>query len=813
MHKQDKYLCIHSHFYQPPRENPWLEEIELQESAYPYHDWNERITAECYATNLTARILDGSDRIVRIVNNYAQTSFNFGPSLLSWAQRHAPDVYAGILEADKQSEKKFSGHGSAIAQVYNHMILPLANRRDKETQIKWGLADFEFRFGRRPEAMWLPETAVDLESLDLLAQEGIAYTILAPHQAKAFRLLSADAEAGWTDVSGAKVDPTRSYLLKLPSGRTINLFFYDGPVSQSVAFEKLLNNGEKFASRLLGVFSDTRPGPQLTNIATDGETYGHHHRHGEMALAYALDYIESHNLAKITNYGEFLELYPPLHEAQIYQNTSWSCVHGVERWRSNCGCNAGRTGWNQDWRQPLREALNWLRDTIAEIFEQTGKPLLKDPWAARNDYIQVVLDRGPDVRRNFGLRHFRRELTATDEVMVWQLLEMQRHAMLMFTSCGWFFDELSGIETIQVIEYAGRAVQLAELITAKPLQEPFLERLSKAKSNVVEQSDGAAIYKKYVKPAIVDLEKVAAHYSISSLFANYSQRTDIYSYTVDRLDYHSNDAGKMRMALGKARFTSRITQASEVYTFWAVHFGDHNIAAGVRIFDSDSSYVALLESINDSFSRVDIPEVVRLLDRGFGDRTYSLKSLFRDEQTRILRLILSSTLAEAENAYLHLYENHAALMRFISSLGTPMPGEFGTTIEFALNSLLKRAFAADELDASRIRGLLQDARNYKVKLDHTTLEFTLRRSLERMGTRLGAEPTYLNALRQLENGLKITREVPFQVVLRTIQNRVYDIYIKLYGRYQRKAHKGDTDAQEWVEKFRSVASLLSIQVK
>ena len=413
-----------------------------------------------------------------------------------------------------------------------------------------------------------------------------------------------------------------------------------------------------------------------------------------------------------------------------------------------------------------------------------------------------------------GLRHFRRELTSTEEVTVWQLLEMQRHAMLMFTSCGWFFDELSGIETIQVIEYAGRAVQLAELIHAKPIQEPFLERLSKAKSNVVEQGDGAAIYRKYVKPAIVDLEKVAAHYSISSLFANYSHRTDIYSYTVDRLDYHSNDAGKMRMALGKARFTSRITQASEIYTFWAIHFGDHNIAAGVRSFDSDSSYVALLDSITDSFSRVDIPEVVRLLDRGFGDRTYSLKSLFRDEQTRILRLILSSTLAEAENAYLHLYENHAALMRFISSLGTPMPGEFGSTIEFALNSLLRRAFAADELDASRIRGLLQDARNYKVKLDQTTLEFTLRRTSGTHGfPAWPRSPLTSTHYASLENGLKITREVPFQVVLRTIQNRVYDIYIRLYAKYQRKAHKGDADAQEWIEKFRSVANLLSIQVK
>jgi alpha-amylase/alpha-mannosidase (GH57 family) len=510
------YLCIHSHFYQPPRENPWLEQIELQDSAYPYHDWNERISAECYAPNLAARILDDKQYISQIINNYSRISFNFGPTLLSWAADHDPATYKGIVDADKQSQKHFSGHGSAIAQAYNHMILPLANRRDKATQIRWGIEDFAFRFGRLPESMWLPETAVDSESLDLMAEAGIGYVILAPHQAKAIRPVGG---GGWQDVSGSRIDPARAYLFRAPSGKSISLFFYDGPISQAVAFEKLLENGEKFASRLTGAISAQRDWEQLIHIATDGETYGHHHRHGEMALAYALEIIETKKWAKITNYGEYLEKFPPKWEVQIHENTAWSCVHGVERWRSNCGCNGGRAGWNQNWRKPLREALDWLRDKITPYFETLGSALLKDPWAARDGYISVVLERSPEVRERFGREHFARELSQEHQVTVWKLMELQRNAMLMYTSCGWFFDELSGIETVQVIQYAGRVVQLAEQLFEAPFEEEFLNLLGKAQSNLAEYGDGAKIYLRYVKPSIIDLEKVGAHYSISSLFA------------------------------------------------------------------------------------------------------------------------------------------------------------------------------------------------------------------------------------------------------------------------------------------------------
>ncbi|MBV9761767.1 MAG: DUF3536 domain-containing protein [Acidobacteriaceae bacterium] len=805
-----KYLCIHSHFYQPPRENPWLEQIELQDSAYPYHDWNERISAECYGPNLHARILDDKQRITRIVNNYSKTSFDYGPTLLSWACEHAPEICRGIVEADRQSRTLFGGHGSAIAQAYNHMIMPLANSRDKKTQIRWGFEDFLYRFGRLPEGMWLPETAVDLESLDLMAQAGLTFAILAPHQAKACRPLDGDA---WEDVTGSKIDPSRAYLLKLPSGNSINLFFYDGPISQAVAFEKLLDNGEKFAQRLLGAFSDKRSWPQLSHIATDGETYGHHHKHGEMALAYAIDYIESKQLAKITNYGQFLDQNPPTHEAQIYENTSWSCVHGVERWRGNCGCNSGRLGWTQEWRKPLREALDWLRDRVAPRFEQMGARYLKAPWVARDAYIAVVLDRSPDVRERFGERQFRRKLSEAEQVKVWKLLELQRHAMLMYTSCGWFFDELSGIETVKVIEYAGRVVQLAEQLFGESIEEEFTERLSAAKSNLPEYGDGAKIYKKYVKPLMVDLEKVGAHYSISSLFAPYGEGTDIFAYTVKRLDYHTRDAGRLRMAIGQARFTSKVTQECEVLTFWVVHFGDHNVAGGVRKIDGSEGYQEMLSSISDSFARVDIPEVVRLLDKRFGEKTYSLRSLFRDEQRRIVRIILSSTVAEAEAAYLQLYEHHAALMRFISSLGTPMPREFAAAVEYAINSLLRRACASDELDGERIRDLLREAQTSNVSLEKTTLEFSLRRKIESLAARFAGDPFDLKKLEAPKNVLRIITQMPFPVNLWSAQNHVYATKNQFYEFTRNKAKGGDPKAQVWLKSFSELCELLMIRVE
>ena len=384
----NKFICVHGHFYQPPRENPWLEEIEVQDSAYPYRDWNERINAECYNPNTASRILGSNRNIIDIINNYSKISFNFGPTLLSWMEEHAPDVYHKILEADVLSRKQFSGHGSAIAQVYNHIIMPLANERDRRTQVIWGIEDFKSRFGRDPEGMWLSETAVDTLTLEILAEYGIKFTILAPRQAKAIKPLN---EEEWTDVSQGTIDPKRVYLCNLPSGNSITLFFYDGSISQEIAFGDLLNDGSNLLERMDRTFRDDDE-IQISHIATDGETYGHHQKHGDMALAYFLHLVEEREDLQLTIYGEFLEKNPPEWEVQIIDETSWSCVHGVERWKSDCGCNTGmHPGWNQQWRKPLRETLDWLRDKMIEIYEREGKRFTKDVWKLRDAYIKIIL--------------------------------------------------------------------------------------------------------------------------------------------------------------------------------------------------------------------------------------------------------------------------------------------------------------------------------------------------------------------------------------------------------------------------------------
>ena len=794
-----RYLCIHGHFYQPPRENAWLEVIEQQDSASPYHDWNERITAECYAPNGASRILDAEDRIVKIVNNYASLNFNFGPTLLSWLAEKAPETYRDILAADRTSAQRFSGHGSAMAQCYNHMIMPLANARDKFTQVYWGIQDFRYRFGREPEGMWLPETAVDLETLDLLALHGIRYTVLAPSQAK-----SMDGE----DVSGDRIDPTRAYKLNLASGRSINLFFYDGPISRAVAFERLLNNGEQFARRLLSAFSDQRDWPQLAHIATDGETYGHHHRYGDMALSYALDYIESNGLAKITNYAEFLELHPPEHEVEIFENTAWSCVHGVERWGSNCGCNSGGSGeWNQEWREPLRAALDWLRDEVAPQYEKAASRYLKDPWAARNDYIHVILDRAPDSLERFGARHFRRKnLQRADRIQVWKLLELQRHAMLMYTSCGWFFDELSGIETVQVIQYAGRVVQLAEELFEDSIEHRFLEKLALAKSNIPEWRDGAQVYAKLVRPAMVDMLKLGAHYAISSLFEHVPENARIYSYELESKDYRLKRSGKMRLALGKARFTSRITQESEMLIFGVLHFGDHNLHGGVSVFTNDDAYRELVKVVRDAFTRSDVPDTIHLIDQSFGGHTYSLKNLFRDEQRKVMNEILKPALRGIESAYRQLYDNHAPLLRFMHECHIPTPNAMKMTAEIALNGMLRRALESGELNLELIQSLLEDVRMAGAVLEETSLEMTLRRNLEHGAQGFFQNPMDLSSLRKLREQVAVAKSLPLPLVLWSLQNLCYVVLEKTYPEMREKGES------EWTAEFEQLAALLSLRV-
>ncbi len=806
-----RYLCIHGHFYQPPRENPWLEAIEMQDTAYPYHDWNERIATECYSANAASRILDGHGRIISIPNNYARISFNFGPTLLAWLEDKDPETYQRILEADRESRKRFSGHASALAQAYNHMILPLANRRDKYTQVLWGIRDFQHRFKRKPEGMWLPETAVDLETLSILAELGIKFTILAPNQAKRVRL---KGRRGWMDVSGNRIDPTMAYIQRLPFGKKINLFFYDGPISQAVAFERLLADGVQFAERLLSSFSADRLHPQLVHIATDGESYGHHHRRGDMALAYAFRYIKENNLAQLTNYGEYLKINPPNHYVEIFENSSWSCVHGVERWWRDCGCNSGGSPeWNQAWRTPLRNALDWLRDNLAIKYEQTAGRLLKDPWAARNDYINVILDRSPESIAKFLNQHAIRPPDQDETIAILKLLELQRHLMLMYTSCGWFFDELSGIETVQVLEYAGRAIQLAEDVFGDTTVEPeFLHRLEAAKSNIREQRDGRHIYEKSVKGTMVDLLKVGAHYAVSSLFEDYPSQTKIFAYSVDQEAYQVQESGRVRLALGRARFTSDITRESAILSFGVLHFGDHNFNCGVREFLGEEAYNSMVREATDIFSRADLPETIRCLDRHFGTSIYSLKSLFYDERRKVLDMVMESTFLEAEALYRQIYNQEAPLMRFLKSMdGIPLPRSFLNAANFLLNFHLRKAFEEERFDA--VPALLEDARLWQVELDAAGLGFALKQTMARLASSFRSRPDDIETLKSLEEAAGLAVALPFQVDIRQVQNIYYTMMQTVYPEWLQRADQGEEAARDWVNRFHSLGEKLAVCVE
>ncbi len=807
----ERYVCIHGHFYQPPRENPWLEVIELQDSAYPYHDWNERVAAETYRPNARSRILDGEGRIVKIVNNYASMSFDVGPTLLKWLDDEKQEVYQAILDADRQSGERFSGHGSAMAQAFGHMIMPLANSRDKYTQVLWGIRDFEHRFHRPPEGMWLPEAAVDLETLDYMAQLGIRFTILEPGQAGRVRRIGGRS---WRDVSDGSIDPTRPYSVRLPSGRKIDVFFYDGPISRAVAFEGILSSGEQFADRLAGGFSDRRTWPQIVHIATDGESYGHHHRHGDMALAYALDHIETSGSARLTNYGEYLARHPSGHEVEIIERTSWSCGHGVERWQNDCGCNTGaHPEWDQAWRAPLRQSLDWLRDRLAPLYEEHARAFLRDPWAARDDYIDVILNREPDNVQAYFRQHAAHELSETERTTALQLLELQRHAMLMYTSCGWFFDEISGIEATQVLQYAGRVIQLASALFDVDVEGGFLDILQNARSNIPEHQDGRRIYERSVRPAVVDLGKVGAHFAVSSLFESYAKRSRIFCYTADMEHYQAQEAGMARLAVGRVKLTSVITGEHEQLTLGVLHFGDHNISAGVRPFRDEAAYADMVREVTASFSSADLPEVIRLLDKHFSELTYSLKSLFRDERRKILDFIMQSTLGEAEASYRQIFEHHAPLMRFILDSGSPIPPSFHAAAELVLNANLRHALQEDTVQPERVLELLEETRFWNVELDRVGLAFTIQKTADRLAQRFAERPDDLAALQALAATVAAIHSLPFPVDLSEVQNCYYGVLRGSHPGFRERASRGDNEADAWIERFLALGAGLAVRVE
>jgi alpha-amylase/alpha-mannosidase (GH57 family) len=701
------YVTIHGHFYQPPRENPYLDAIERQPSAAPFHDWNERIHHECYRPNAFARILNDRGEVVQIVNNFEYLSFNIGPTLMNWLERYDIEVYQRILEADRVSCDRLNGHGNAIAQVYNHIIMPLANERDKYTQIRWGKEDFRSRFGRDPEGMWLAETAVDYPTLKALIAEGIKFIILAPSQAQRCRPLptpeNPQPETQWLEVGGSQIDPTLPYRCYLPNGDRnrdfVDIFFYDGPISRDMGFNDVLSTSQHLIARIgQAVRGDHRPS-QLISVATDGETFGHHKGGAEKALAYALMTEIPKRGWQVTNFAHYLSLRPPTWEVELKPVTAWSCAHGVNRWQDDCGCGGGGV-WHQKWRRPLRDTLDWLRDRLIEVYEDTGKKFFQDPWIARDQYIHAVRDRSLANVKRFLAQHQTHKLNPSERVDALRLLEMQRHTLLMYTSCGWFFEEVSRPEGTQILRYAARAIELAGDVAGVRLEKEFVRRLGTVPSNVDTFQNGAEVYRQLVTPAQISLEQVAAHYAISSLFTTYAQEQRVYCYTAHQVNYQMQRIGPLTLAVGQIQLTSEITWEGKNLVFAVLHLGGWDFHCCIKSFEGRRAYSQMKDALFGSLKHASAAQIILQMGRNFGDQSYNLQNLFAEERHRIMRLLSQENLTRLDQLYTQVYrDNYGILMAFHRD-ELDVPQELQVAAEIAIGHRAVTSLQALERETS-----------------------------------------------------------------------------------------------------------------
>jgi alpha-amylase/alpha-mannosidase (GH57 family) len=795
-----KFLCLHAHFYQPPRENPWTQEIEIQESAAPYKNWNKRITEECYAPNAKARILADDLRIKKIINNYSRMSFNFGPTLLSWLESKSPETYQAILEADQESQNLFGGHGSALAQPYNHIIMPLANSRDKLTQIRWGIEDFKCRFKRKPVGMWLPETAVDIETLDLLAGEGICFTLLAPNQAKQIR---SKTTSDWASVDENSLDTTRPYKLQLPSGRPFSIFFYDKNVSHQLAFENLLSNGDKFLNNLTSKFSADTGKVELVHAATDGETYGHHHKFGDMTLAYVLDQVQHHDSCSLTNYAQFLENHTSTWEVEILEDTSWSCAHGVERWRSNCGCHTGgKEGWSQAWRKPLRDSLDDLRDQFEEKFEEALTPLVKDPWAARNDYIHL-LQPGKDFE-GFFAKHGKATLKEKEKINILKWLEIQRHEMLMYTSCGWFFNDISGIETEQILRYASFSLELYSQLDAVSLEPQFLETLKDAKSNIPKWKDGKFIYEKMVGATRVSVDQIFSCGLLTHLLNKSEEIVSVGTHAVTVASMDKLSKGNSELIFGAGEVSSKTVLETIPLEFYSIHNGDGEIKnfifppgngdAGVLTLFRSKGYQGALD----------------LLVGKFGAPVYPKREIFHSHFDKLADELGQSIWLENDELRNKLTESRKSLALLHNKLNTPLP----------LNTLsLAKVFLLEQWTEilNSINPCIDQVGqmlNFADGISMDSLEFStvFEYRMRQLIAEVKKTPHKCEALDRLNVILGLLDSVPMKINLWKTQNEVFEIFQTHYQEMQKRKKAGEQEAEQWLGKMETTLTYLNISV-
>jgi alpha-amylase/alpha-mannosidase (GH57 family) len=769
-------LVIHGHFYQPPRENPWTGNINREPSATPFHNWNERIHAECYRPNAYARVFDQGGKVERIVNNYSNLSFNFGPTLISWIETHYPDTYKRILEADRESVRKHSGHGNAIAQGYNHSILPLCNERDRITQVRWGIADFSYRFRRKPESLWLPETAANDETLATLIDEGMKFVILSPYQAERIRTVGTKE---WRDVSDGSIDPGVAYKYFHPngSGKSIAIFFYDGPISRAIAFEGILASSHSLLDRL----SHAGKGiGRLVHVATDGESYGHHFHFGDRCIAHALETEAEARGFRVTNYGEYLENFPPTIEVEIKkgEGTAWSCAHGIGRWYRDCSCHTGGgEGWNQSWRGPLRKALDVLRDRSIEYFEETRGDLFKDPWAARDEYINLILDPAAS-RDQFLYKHAGRHLHVSERVKALTFLELQRHAMVMYTSCGWFFSEISGIEAVQVLKYAGRVLDFIDDLGLPSPVEKFLEVLSDARSNIGDFGTGADVFRKFVEPYKASPKSLASHIAISSLVTPVEDGT-IAGYTHKVTDFQKRSHGRLTMATSRIEMESLSTGMQYDFAHASMHFGGVDFYCVLKNFPGSRKFKESADKLWSNFLTASLPRMFGIAQEEFGPEEFGLEHVLPEGREKISQIVVGALVKHFADEYEFLYEENRRVVEMLFQAGFELPSELKVAAEFTLGRRFEKEIENQHksLDPSTYQkaiDLAREAGRYGCRLNTRRSAQIVEELIMRAVEALTLNPTAANV--ETARGLvALSRDLGIEVNLDRPQELIYEL--------------------------------------
>jgi hypothetical protein len=785
-----KHLVIHGHFYQPPRENPWTEKIERQAGAAPYHDWNDRIENECYLPNSLSRRLDDHGRITKLINNYEWISFNFGPTLISWIEDNDPGVYARILAADTASAKRLNGHGNAIAQCYNHVIMPLASRRDQETQIRWGLHDFERRFGRKSEGIWLPETAINAVTLEILIGFGIRFIVLSPHQALRMRPL--DDSSHWKDVSKGTIPAGFPYRCFAPGAkgkkdqnRFIDIYFYDAELSNDVSFNHLLRNGDGFADAITLAYP--RGGDDLVVVATDGEIYGHHEPFADMALSYLIESAAPRRGFTLSNFGAYLDDHAPRFEVELKpgpngEGTAWSCAHGVGRWKEDCGDSAGgRPGWNQKWRAPLRAGFTTLRETLAAMYEREGVELFSDPWKARDDYVLVIEHRDGETAREFVRSRARRELSPKETSRALALLECQRNAQLMFTSCGWFFSDISGIETVQIMRYAARAIELAGHGHWLSLEKRLLADLKGAVSNVPGTGTGANIYNRAVKESILNRPCLVALYAISSHLSEAEAATEIYGYPVRPLDevFRRIDAPGVEdhVKIGALEIASPYTLEAAVYEYLLYVEDEASFVCYVRERRRETEYRAMVERITKLAEAARVPEIRPAAAEHFGQRRFTIRDFLPEDRENVLRRFAGKRLAVIESRFSDIYLESKHLLILLKDANIPVPQNLLIPAQTHLTKKLvgeveRWERSLDPAGLEGIRSIVSEAAVFGVPIDTSSAAASFSDLiLEKVKAFEGdLDPAAASALEQFVN---LADEMGIKTNYRDIQNRLY----------------------------------------